>query len=68
MNDSLVISQHVVNTIQSLPQEERVVISNALVSEFILGENPESVLTPFQAMLYSVVRYYVKKDNAKSVS
>lgn len=68
MNGSLVISQHVVNTIQSLPQEERVVISNALVSEFILGENPENALTPFQAMLYSVVRYYVKKDNAKSVS
>lgn len=63
MNSSLVISQHVMNTIRALPQEEREIISNALAREFLLGIDPESDLSPFQAMLYSVIRYYVKRDN-----
>lgn len=63
MNSSLVISQHVMNTIRALPKEEREIISNALAREFLLGVDPEGELSPFQAMLYSVIRYYVKRDN-----
>lgn len=63
MDASILISNHVINTINSLPQEERHAIAQALVSEMILGDASE--LPPVQEMLYSVIRFYVRRDSTR---
>ena len=65
LNDSIVITPHVINTINSLPEEERVAVASAFISEMIMGVNPEDGLTPLQTMLYSVIRFYIQQDSVK---
>ena len=60
MNNSIVISSHVINTINSLPTEERIAVISAFVSE-----NPESDLSSVETMLYSVIKFYIQQDSAK---
>lgn len=64
MDNSIVISSHVINTINALPIEERNAIAQALASEMILGADSNS-LSPMQEMLYSVIRFYVKRDSIR---
>lgn len=61
----MVITPHVVNTINSLPADERGAISSALASEFILGIDPADSLTPFQVMVYAMIRSYVARDTRR---
>jgi len=63
MNQSIVISQHVINTINALPQEERVAIVGALAGEMILGAKLDDELTPLQTMLYQMIRDYIRRDS-----
>lgn len=56
------ISTHVINTINALPQKERIDISAALTAEFLLGEDPREHLNAFENILYTVIRYYVERD------
>lgn len=66
MSQRFVISDHVIETIKALPTEEREAVSRALALELFAGGNPEEILTPFQAMLYSVIRYHVKRDTERA--
>lgn len=60
---ALVISSHVINTLNSLPENERVAVTSALAAELILGEDVAGAgLTPMQLMLYSMIKSYVKRD------
>ncbi len=68
MLQSIVISNHVLETIKSLPMGEREMITNALVADLFLGKNPDDVLSPFHAMVYSVIRYYVRRDSERANS
>lgn len=63
--NSILITPHVINTINSLPDEERTAIANTLAAELILGEKPEDLLSPMQEMIYSIIRFYVKQDTIK---
>ena len=65
MNGNIVISQHVINTIQALPESERASITHALACDLILGQDPCENLSPFQSMLYSIIRYYVNRDTQR---
>lgn len=65
MEGSFIISKRVINTIQSLSSADRQPISNALSMEFILGQNPESTLTPMQNVIYSIIRFYVNQDTKR---
>lgn len=60
---SIVITPHVINTINALPEEERVAVASAFVGEMIMGLNVEEILSPFQTMLYAVVKSYVQQDS-----
>lgn len=62
MKPSVIISQHVINTVKSLPEADRKAIAEALAAEVLLGENPDTRLTPFQAMLYTMIKFYVDRD------
>lgn len=63
MNRSIVLTPHVLNTINSLPEEERLAITCALAGEMILGTSIDKSLTPEQSMLYSIIRDYVRRDS-----
>ena len=65
MDKSILISSHVINTINALPVEERNAIAQALASEMILGSDSCNSLSPMQEMLYSVIRFYVKRDSIR---
>ncbi len=67
MKTPLVISSRVIDTINSLQPLDRTIISNALSMEFILGQNPESTLTPMQSIIYAVIRYYVTQDSQRHI-
>lgn len=64
MNQAIIITPHVINTIKSLPERERSAITNALAEEMILGGS-DTVLSPYQRMLYSIIRFYVERDTVK---
>ncbi len=65
MNNSILISPRVIDTIKSLPTEEREAIASALAAELILGKDPDDSLNSFQSVLYSMVRFYVKHDTER---
>lgn len=66
MASSFYISPRVIDTINSLPIKDRIPISNALSSEFILGRDPTESLTPLQNMLYTMIRFYVTQDTERN--
>ena len=66
MNAPFIITQRVINTIKSLRPADREPITKALSMEFILGENPESTLTPIQNVIYAMIRFYVQQDAERS--
>ncbi len=65
MNEAILITPHVIDTIKSLPSEERIAIATALTGELILGRDPSKNLSPLQEMIYSIIRFYVKQDTMK---
>lgn len=64
MNQAIIITPHVINTLKSLPERERSAITAALAEEMILG-GCHSPLSPYQRMLYSIIRFYVERDTMK---
>ena len=61
------ISNRVIDTIQSLPEDDRIALSTAIVGEMLLGAGPAPELTPIQALAYQIIRRYVKQDTRKVV-
>ena len=62
MNRSVYFSTRVLDTINSLPSDERSTMAAALTSEFILGEDVAGSLTGVQKMVYCILRHYVRQD------
>lgn len=60
---SIVISQRVINTINSLPLESRIAISTAMLGEFILGVKDNLGLSSQNVMLYAVIKQYIEHDS-----
>lgn len=70
METAFVITSHVINTINSLPEKERVAVTSALAAEMILGAKADSGdrgLTPVEEMLYSMIKMYVLHDTERSL-
>lgn len=63
MNSNIVLSRHVINTINSLPEEERLSIASALAGEMILGAKLTNELNPQEEMIYSVIRNFIMRDS-----
>lgn len=60
---SILISPRVINTINSLPEDERIAVVSAFVGDMIMGVKVEDSLTPIQTMLYAVIKSYVQRDS-----
>lgn len=65
MKTALVITPRVIQTINSLPEEERLAVATAFVGEMVLGADINEQLTPMQAVIFSIIKSYVKSDCAK---
>lgn len=65
MNSSVIFSERVLNTINSLPEEEKLAVVSAVSCEFILGVPMEKGLTPVQQLLFTVIKNYILRDNGK---
>ncbi len=68
MRPSVIITQRVINTINSLSASDRDPITRALSMEFILGQNPENILTPMQNVVYAIIRFYVNQDTQRATA
>lgn len=66
MNAPIFISPRVINTINSLPQEDRIAVTSALSAEFILGTDTQNgSLNAVQALAYTIIRSYVQHDTKR---
>ena len=66
MKPAVVITPHVINTLNALPSEERDAIASALAANLLLGEEvADSTLTPMQKIIYTMIRSYVRRDTAR---
>lgn len=63
MNSNIVLSRYVINTINSLPEEERLSIASALAGEMILGAKLTNELNPREEMIYTVIRNFIMRDS-----
>lgn len=65
MNRSFLISQRVIDTINSLSETYRVNVSSALIGELILGEPSRGNLTGEEALLFDIIRDMVARDSVR---
>lgn len=63
MKSNIVLSRYVINTINSLPENERLSIASALAGEMFLGAKLTNELNPQEEMLYSVIRNFIMRDS-----
>lgn len=68
INKPILITPHVINTINSLPEEERIAVASAFISDMIMGIDPEKSLSSLQTMLYSVIKFYVQQDTTRFIN
>lgn len=59
MNQSIVFTPNVLNTLRSLPLEERLSITSALAGELLLGAGESTDLEPSENLVYQILRGYV---------
>ena len=65
MANHVYFSRRVIDTVTSLPQEDRIALSNALGMEYSLGMDPTETLTPLQNILYAMIKFYVRQDASR---
>lgn len=65
MDVHVFLSPRVINTINSLPDADRIAVANAVTGEFILGTGAPEGLTPLQSLAMAVIRQYVRRDSAR---
>ena len=64
---SIILSERVLNTINSLPVDDRIAIASAVAGELILGASASGELTPLQNLVFAMIRQYVKHDTDNCV-
>lgn len=62
MTSPIFISPRVLNTINSLPMEDRIAVATAITGEMLLGGDASGELTPMQQLVYTIIRSYVRHD------
>ena len=61
MNQSIVFTPQVINTLRSLPLDERLDIASALAGEMLLGAGESTELSPTENLIYQILRGYVQR-------
>ena len=55
MSKTIVISDDVINTINSLNDEDRIIMSAAIAGELICGKSVEQNLNSMQRIIFSII-------------
>lgn len=63
MNQSIVLSRDVLNTIRSLPREQQFSIISAIAGEMIFGAVIRGELSNEEMRIYSVIRNDINRDS-----
>lgn len=63
--NTIVITPNVINTLRSLPVEERLNVASALAGEILLGAGQSTDLPPMESMIYDILRNYVFEASRK---
>lgn len=61
MNNTIVITSQVLDTLRSLPLEERMNVASALAGEMLLGAGQCNNLAPEENLVYQVLRTCVNR-------
>lgn len=56
------VSKRVLDRINTMPENDREIISQALTCEFVRGEDPLTQLPPVIAIAYTFIRFFVKRE------
>lgn len=64
MSKTIVISDDVINTINSLNEEDRIVMSAAIAGELICGKSIEQNLNSMQRIIFSIIKNSVNRSTA----
>ena len=65
METAFVITPHVINTLNALPEQERLAVASALAVELLLGAGCNGELTPMQEVIYAMISQYVHRDTQR---
>ena len=65
MNQTIVITPNVINTLRALPVEARMSVASALAGEMLLGAGVCNDLSPEEDMIYQILRFYVNQASAR---
>lgn len=65
METAFVITPHVINTLNALPEQERLAVASALAVELLLGARCNGELTPMQEVIYAMISQYVHRDTQR---
>lgn len=64
MNQSIVLSRNVLNTIKSLPLEQQFSIVSAIAGEMIFGATLKDELNDEEKRLYAIIKSDVCRDSS----
>lgn len=62
MSKTIVISDDVINTINSLTENDRIMMLAAVVGELICGNKVDNKLNSMQRIIFSIIRSSVKRS------
>lgn len=62
MSKTIVISDDVINTINSLTEDDRIMMLAAVVGELICGSKVDNKLNSMQRIIFSIIRSSVKRS------
>lgn len=65
MNNTIVITPNVINTLRSLPYDRRLSVASALAGEMLLGAGLADDMDAEDAMVYSILRFYVRQASER---
>lgn len=65
MNQTVVFTADVLRALNGLPEEERISVTNALVSNFLLGRDITSTLSGISATVYTLLNCSVNRASRR---
>lgn len=65
MNSAIYLSPRVINTLNALPEDDRIAVASAITGELILGAQATDHLTPMQTLAFTIIRSYVRSDTCR---
>ena len=60
---NILFSRQVVKTLRELPENKREKVTQAIIADFILGQNSAEELPEFEYLIYSMIAENIKRDS-----